>query len=290
MNRNQYLSPQLRNAFAVFAAIAGLIGVAVQLLTAPSRMRTVTLVLLFGVALVLAITVVIPEVLRYYRAARALPADTDLESVSAAYRVEQATSEEVGWIAVLEASVYSTEDAIPERLLREWFSMNHTGFSIVKTADGQPIGHLDILPLRPATLDAFLKGDIVEREIRGDSLYSVDDRRLIKHLYVESIILRPPKPLSNAVAIMSVLSNISSIVERVADLQTAERIYAIAATPSGERVMRRLGFELLSAGDRRKDGHNLFAAQLSVVAGKVLAICGSRILEADALKTLTEGI
>lgn len=290
MNRNQYLNPQLRNAFAVFAAIAGLIGVAVQILTAPSIMRTVTLFLLFGVALVLAITVAIPEVLRYYRAARALPADIDLDSVSAAYRVEQATSNEVGWIAKLEASVYSTQDAIPERLLREWFCMNHTGFSIFKTSDGKPVGHLDILPLRPATLDAFLKGDIVEREIRGDSLYSADDRRLIKHLYVESIILRPPKPLSNAAAIMSVLSNMSSIIERIADLQTVERIYAIAATPSGERLMRRLGFDLLSAGDRRKDRHNLFAARVSVVAGKILAICGSRILEAYALKTLTDGI
>lgn len=290
MNSNHYLSPRLRNAFAAFAAIAGLIGVAVQLLTAPSSMRTMTLVLLFSVALVLAITVAIPQILRYYRGERALPSDTDLDSVSAAYRVEQATSEEIRWIAELEASIYSREDAIPEHLLREWFSMNHTGFSIVKTADGKPIGHLDILPIRPATLDAFLKGDIVEREIRGDSLYSIDDRSLIKHLYVESIILRPPKPLSNAATIMSVLSNMSSIIKRVADLETVEHIYAIAATPSGERVMRRLGFDLLSAGDRRKDGHNLFAAQRSVLAGKVLAICGNRALEADALKSLTQGI
>ena len=290
MDSNQYLSPRLRNAFAAFAAIAGLIGVAVALLTAPSGIRTVTLVLLFGVALVLVIKVAIPIVLTYYRGSHALPSDIDLDIVSAAYRVEQATSDEIRWIAELESFVYSKDDAIPEHLLREWFSVNHTGFSIVKTADGKPVGHLDILSLRPATLDAFLKGDIIEREIRGDSLYSVDDRRLIKHLYVESIILRPPKPLSNAAAIMSVLSHMASIIERVADLETVERIYAIAATPAGERVMRRLGFELLSAGDRRNDGHDLFAAQRSVLAGKVLAICGSRAIEADDIKTLTKCI
>src|SRR5713101_7796949 len=130
MNNNRYMSPQLRNAFAVFAGIAGLIGVTVTLLTAPSRMRTVALLLLFGVAIVLTIAIGIPEILKYVRAAQALPSDTELNSIGTAYGVEQATHDEIGWIAKLEASVYSKEDAIPERLLSEWYSMNPTGFSI----------------------------------------------------------------------------------------------------------------------------------------------------------------
>lgn len=278
MNGNAYLSPRLRDAFAVFAGIAGLIGVAVTLLTAPSTMRTVALALLFGIVFVLALAVGIPETLKRYRALRALPPDADLDDINAAYSVEQATRDEIAWIAKLEASVYSTDDAIPERLLREWYSVNPAGFSLVKAAGGHPVGHLDILPLRSATLEALLRGDIVEREIRGDSLYSPRDRSLIKQLYVESIILLPSKRLAKAAAIMSVLANIPSIVERVADLNTVERIYAIAATPAGEKLMRRLGFDLLSAGERRKDRHNLFAGEASVVVGKASAICGSRAL------------
>ncbi|HYL09578.1 MAG TPA: hypothetical protein VEU31_02485 [Candidatus Acidoferrales bacterium] len=289
MNNNPYLSPQLRNAFAVFAAIAGLIGVAVTLLTAPSRMRTAALLFLFGLAIVLAIAIGIPEILKYARAARALPSDTELDSLGTAYGVEQATHGDIGWIAKLEASVYSKEDAIPEHLLSEWYSMNPTGFSIIKAADGRPTGHLDILPLRPATLEAFLRGDIVEHEIRGDSLYSVRDRSLIRHLYVESIILLP-RPHSRAAAIVAVLSNLSSIIERITHLQTVERIYAIAATPSGERLMRRLGFDLVSQGERRKDGHNLFGAQPSVLASAILAICGSRVAQGDAVWGLTRGL
>jgi len=271
----------------VFSAIAGLIGVAVTIWTAPSTARTTALVLLFGGALFLAFGVGIPEILRYLRAP--LPSGKQLIGITARYSIEQARSDEIAWIAQLEASVYSSDDAIPERLLREWYVANPTGFSIVKSGDGTPIGHLDILPLRPQTLEPFLKGDIVEREIRGDSLYSARNRQLIKHLYVESIILRPPRPLSNAAAIVAVLSNVSSIIARVADLSTVERVYAIAATTSGEGLMKDLGFELHGAKERRKDGHNLFVAEVPVLARKIVALCGSKV-EGDTLKALAEGV
>jgi hypothetical protein len=192
-------------------------------------------------------------------------------------------------IAQLEAAVYSTTDAIPEGVLREWYSANSTGFSIVKTADGTPIGHLDLLPMKPKTLEAFLKGDIIEREIRGDSLYSAQEKQLIKHLYVESIVVRPPKPLSNAFAVVSVLSNFAAIIERIADLGNVEKVYAIAATNPGEEIMRDLGFELECDGDRRRDGHKLFGGTPAVVARKVLAMCGDRVVKPDTLKALAAG-
>jgi len=290
MSRDRYISPQLRNAFALFAGIAGLTGVAVTLLTAPTAMRTITIRLLFSVVIVLLIAIAIPEAFRHYRAASSLPSDAALDRLCTAYRIEQATADELGWIAQLQASVYSREDAIPEYLLREWFSVNPAGFSIVKTADGRPVGHLDILPLRPVTLHTFLGGDIVEREIRGDSLYSVIDRGAIRHLYVESIILCPRKPRSNAAAMVSVLSDAPAIIGRIADLHSVEAIYAIAASPAGERLMRRLGFALLRAGERRKDGHKLFVARPSVVARNVLEVCGRRARQSDALEALTKGL
>ncbi len=85
-------------------ALAGLIGIAILNWMVPEIMRTVDLFLSFGIVLVLIITIGIPGVLRYYRAVQALPSDSDLDSISAAYRVEQATPNEVRWIAELEAS------------------------------------------------------------------------------------------------------------------------------------------------------------------------------------------
>ncbi|MCX7426393.1 MAG: hypothetical protein NTW96_12315 [Planctomycetia bacterium] len=86
--------------------------------------------------------------------------------------------------------------------------------------------------------------------------------------------------------IISVLSNLSAIIQRVADLETVENTYAIAATTKGERLMRWLGFELHSPAERRKDRHNLFVVRASVAVQRVLEICGNRVAEADTLRLL----
>jgi hypothetical protein len=283
---DRYVSVQLQRVFSAFALVAGLAGVVVQVLTASGTVRTVSTLVLFATAAALGLLFGIPEVLRWQRARRSLPSEADLDRAGGAYIVEQATSEEIGWVAKLEASVYSTRDAVPEVVLREWFASNPTGFSVVKTAAGDPAGHLDILPLRPGTLEQFLAGQIVEREIRGDSLYSPKDRESIKHLYVESVILCPPKGRSTAAAMLAVLLETGQMIERVADWHSVEAIFAIAATAPGEGLLRKLGFELLKSAGLRRDGHDLFRGTPAVIANKVVELCGTHIPNEHALMDL----
>jgi hypothetical protein len=115
-------------------------------------------------------------------------------------------------------------DAVPKHVLVEWYDANPTGFSVIKMPNGQKIGHIDLLPIRPNTLRAFIAGNIVEKDIRGDSLYSPSDRNQIKDLYVESIAVLPPKRLSKAPAVLCVLTNFGVLVERIANSASVERV------------------------------------------------------------------
>jgi hypothetical protein len=290
MSRESYISPRLRTVLAAFAGVATITGVAVQLFTAPSTMRLTAVLFLAGVAAILAITIAIPELARQYRAAHSLPSDSELDCLTTGYRVDQAMADELKWIAELERSVYSKEDAIPEHLLREWFAVNPTGFWIVRAMDGVRVGHLDVLPLRPATLQAFLGGDIVERELRGDSLFGPHERGMIKHLYIESIILRPAGPRASATALVAVLASAPALLSRMADLRAVEAIYAIAASRAGDRLMRKLGFEQFKAGERRRDGHDLFVARPSVLARRIVELCRDRILDPREFEGLGAGL
>jgi hypothetical protein len=263
----------MKKVLAALVAATGFAAALVAILTAPSPLRSLTFELLLGFALVLICLLGVPEVLRSYRARRSLPSEGELEGLRG-FRVEQATSNEVAWIADLEASVYSPGDAIPEGTLREWFSVNPAGFSIVRDPSGKAIGHLDILPLRPVTMDAFRKGDIVEREIRGDSLYSPSDRAAITSLYVESIILRPERANAKGPVLLYLLENLPAIFGRVADEKIVEKLYAMAATPAGEQLMKKLGFDLECAGERRKDGHGLFVVRIADFTAKVAELLG----------------
>jgi hypothetical protein len=217
---------ELGKAIGIFLAIAGLIGVIVQILTTSGKLRTFSFLALFGALFLIGIWIFVFSMWRRRRAARALPPVEQLDELSIGYRTTQATSEEIDWIADLEAQVYTPVDAVPKHVLREWFQSNPTGFSVIRMTNGQKIGHIDILPIRPTSLTTFVAGNIVERDIRGDSLYAPSDRESIRDIYVESIIVLPPKRFSKAPAILCVLTSFVSLVERICDPTKLESVYA----------------------------------------------------------------
>ena len=186
------------------------------------------------------------------------------EEIAATYSIEPATAEDIDWIASLEAEAYSPEDAVPRSILGEWYDTNPEGFSLVRM-NGEKIGHIDILPLRAKALRLFIDGAIIERELRGDSLYTPEEREFIRDLYVESIIIHPLGGRSNAsgIAVMHLLYNFILLTKRMADPDKIENIYAIAASKDGEHFMGKLGFELAKRGQERKDQHNLYVARFA---------------------------
>ena len=143
--------------------------------------------------------------------------------------------------------------------------------------NGQKVGHLDILPLRPLTLQSFLEGKISERDIRGDSLFHLNKRESITDLYIESVIVLPPKGYTNIPAIICILSNFEEIVNRICEPQNVKNIYAIAASRSGDRFLKRLGFDILKNANERIDKHDLFVIKYAELVSNINLICGDRI-------------
>jgi hypothetical protein len=72
------------------------------------------------------------------------------------------------------------------------------------------------------------------------------------------------------------------ILDRIADRDRLEKIYAIAATPAGKALMTDLGFELQRPAERRKDAHDLFVARPSDIENRVAMICRGRLKNAVA--------
>jgi len=206
------------------------------------------------------------------RLRKAIPAVEELgerAGVSDRCRIEAATPADIDWVADLQIRTYSSEDAIPRHILKEWYATNPNGFSIIKAKGGDRIGHIDILPLRPEATQTVLEGRTLEREFRGTLLFSEAERGSITDLYVESIIiLTPDRPLA-ALALYSLLANFTLISSRVADPSNLNNIYAIAATESGERLMRQLGFSEIRAAETRADHHPLFVAKFADVAANI---------------------
>lgn len=282
------MKPEISKAIGIFLAVAGLIGTVAQLLTSPSSLSAASFLILFVTLLLLGGWIIFQSMWQKLKTGRALPQIKNLDDISTRYQIVQATAEEIDWIAQLQTQVYSSADAVPKHVLMEWYKSNPTGFSIIKMQNGQKVGHIDLLPLRPSTFQTFLEGNIVERDIRGDSLFSQNEKHLIKDLYVESIIVLPPKGYSNAPAILSVLTNFKSLVSRISNTANIENVYAIAASKSGERLLRKLGFDIIKPSQSRKDKHDVFSAKFAELVSNITTICGARLPESPDLSISNE--
>lgn len=185
------------------------------------------------------------------------------------FPVVQAELADIAWIAQLEASAYTPEDAVPEPILMSWFQRNPHGFSVIENSRGELIGHIDILPLRTDVAQPFLKGRIVEREIPPDWIFPPSAKERIRDLYVESIIIKKTAGLFASPALFCVLQDFSSLIERICSANQVHNIYAIEATASGKKLITRIGFERCGEASARTDDHELFKISATVLRANV---------------------
>lgn len=240
-------------------------------------MRNTALICLSVVLFILGLWLALKNFWVKRKIEKGLPSIQQLEEISVAYKIKPATEAEVSWIAQLQVQSYSPSDAVPEHVLKEWYQSNPSGFFIIKMSSGEKVGHLDILPIKPSTLERFLEGKIVEKEIRGDSLYSVGERDLIRDIYVESVIVQPPEGYSKAYAMLAVLKSFTGIVGNICDPQNIANVYAMAASDKGENLMKKLGFEMISAAQGRADHHRVFVIDFRTLAQNISTKYGINI-------------
>lgn len=185
------------------------------------------------------------------------------------YCVDQATREDIVWAASLAARTYGGIDIISELKMLDWWNANPAGFSIL-FRDGQPIGNLDILPLRKSCLDAFVAGTIIEQKFTGADLQTPNEREQIRDLYVESVVIDGTMN-AGGVPARHMLEAFPEMVLRVCKPRAVSRVYAISASDEGEQLLNGLGFVPEGVPERRLDNHQLWAASLLAVLRRTKA-------------------
>lgn len=184
------------------------------------------------------------------------------------YQINQAKEDELEWISTIETAAYGL-DAVPLQILRGWYRKNPTGFFIIKDKDGQNVGHLDVLPLRPDILNHLLEGEITERDIDINAIYTPSEKDQIQDLYIESVITLAPSKFSKASILSYLLSEFEILVAKICNPVNLNNIYALAATFAGQRLMNDLGFEVVKDGNERKDGHPFYKANYKDIVAKI---------------------
>jgi hypothetical protein len=196
----------------------------------------------------------------------------------AVYGVRPATPDDLEWIFRLEIEAYSAEYAVARRTLDAWYCANAEGFSVI-TMDGEKVGQITLLPLRPVLLESFNQGTIPEQDIHAAGLYTPAERVLVRNLHVESVIIksthgRSTPPLQ---ALVCLGRNFMPLVRRVCEPANLENVYAVGASGRGESFIRRLGFRRVGNAEDQTVPLGLYVAKFSTLKDNIAGLYNRRL-------------
>jgi hypothetical protein len=174
--------------------------------------------------------------------------------------ITPATGSDLDWVADLQRELFGTT-AVPLAILRDWYAANPNGFQIVRAGE-ERIGHFDVLPVKAGPLQQFTAGTIEERALRGSDLHSPNEREQVRDLYLESVIVLGASKAVHDAAVEEALRSLPPILASLGDPARLRFLYAVAATPAGDRFLRRIGFEQIAPATERVDRMPLYRLAL----------------------------
>jgi hypothetical protein len=199
------------------------------------------------------------------------------------YNIVPSSLNDVKWAAKQAAMVYGGYDVIPEKVMLAWFRANKNGFFVVKRGDETNVGNLDILPLKPNTMQEFISGELLEKEILGDCLFGPNEKASVRDIYIESLAV--PKHLfddktSNSFALYAVIENLAECILGLCEQDIVERgdvkVYALSANPTVALHLTDMGFEIVSHKDNRRDGHDLYCLDFKALESELKKLTDRR--------------
>ena len=164
-----------------------------------------------------------------------------------------ATLADLPAIVDLDRRVLARHDVIEAAVFASWLQVNPSVFQVLDVG-GAVAGYVSVLPLRPASMRRFERGQVAERELTGADVCTEREARALRRLYFFSIARDPAQPRLGRPLVQHAWHCLTS---RQA-FPRVDTLVAAAATDAGRRLLVRLGFAPSAPALGRRDGHALY--------------------------------
>lgn len=182
-------------------------------------------------------------------------------AVPNSYQLRPAREEDVSWAADLGERVYGGLDVIPEATMLGWFAANPNAFFTFWHGE-ERIGNFDILPLRPAVMQRFVSGDLLERDIQSQDIFTPAESHAIRDLHWESIVVDPAYAGERRPMVTLFLQTYLQALAHLCPIDQLGNTYAIAASPAGANLLSRMGLSPIANASERLDAHPLYCGSV----------------------------
>ncbi len=153
-------------------------------------------------------------------------------------------------------SVFKTESMTLDEV-RIWTNKNPFITAILCSQWGQYLGYFDVLPLTESGETRMVSGLIEEREISSDDVFAPEEMSNAKTLYVAGIAVKGMGTELGKNRAAAMLVGLANYIEYFYGVEQ-RRIIAVAATPAGEQILKRVNARICCLSCNRKDGHDLY--------------------------------
>lgn len=122
-------------------------------------------------------------------------------------------------------------------------------------------GYYALLPLRPEALDGIIQGNLRAEDIKPEDILN---KRKVKHtpaIYLYSLVMRH----RHSRLTLLLFKHLKRRLDVLINSECLRTVYAVAATPEGETLMKNSGFQKIKDANKHPDGHALYSRDLSGV-------------------------
>jgi serine/threonine protein kinase len=170
--------------------------------------------------------------------------------------VAAATRGDVAWIADLERRFFGRR-AVPRDVLAEWYKWNSSGFFVFRDGYDKRIGFMTMLPLSDTAHRRFVRGELTTAEIAPEDLYTLEERREVRHVYVQSLVL-DKEPGATWLWLRQVLRDIHRLFSTICHPERLQQVLALARSERGAILLDDLGFTVKTPAKERRDRTDLY--------------------------------
>jgi hypothetical protein len=152
-------------------------------------------------------------------------------------------------------------DALKLREVEKWWKGNPLVEAVLRSEHGAYLGYFDVLPLTEEAASLLESGKIDEHDIKPEYIMKQTEMKKTKTLYLAGMAVKDAgSELGKSRAAKLFCGLVAYTRFYYGD--TPRRIFALAATSSGERLLKGVGAKIVCAAAARKDHHDLYEMDL----------------------------
>ncbi|HSS19041.1 MAG TPA: hypothetical protein VLL54_03110 [Pyrinomonadaceae bacterium] len=163
----------------------------------------------------------------------------------------------------LAASSYFGVAPLPAERYEQWLMVNPNILSCLFDASGSMVGYFDVFPFDKEFFDLFIEGLCGEAEIRREHILPSETARDTDRIYLGGVAVVNPQTTKGKRYASIIVWGILKYLQHYYCVPCNLELYAEAASPEGEVLLKRFGFREVSPAKQRKSSCALYSVTLS---------------------------